>query len=151
MNSSNHDPEAGFPTLNSNSSQASLRVPTETNTMKRKKSLVRPERSKSTRRNYLIAESGLRNRVNQADGPVVTVKPPPKEAQPDSGPELGWWVVTSRVFTCCLPPFFLKHVLRKDDPYVQQAFREKLALCLIIFILMFAVGFLTFGFTRVVW
>ncbi|TPX32351.1 chitin synthase [Synchytrium microbalum] len=63
----------------------------------------------------------------------------------ENGPPTTPWVWTSWILTCCIPGALLKW-FGKGDPYVAQAFREKLTLCLIITILMAAVGFLTFGF-----
>ncbi|KAI8825355.1 chitin synthase-domain-containing protein [Chytriomyces cf. hyalinus JEL632] len=60
------------------------------------------------------------------------------------------WVYASWILTCCIPAFFISKCLGKPDPLVQQAYREKVALCIIIFVLMAAVGFLTFGFQVVV-
>ncbi|KAI7818860.1 chitin synthase-domain-containing protein [Gamsiella multidivaricata] len=58
------------------------------------------------------------------------------------------WVVFSRMVTCCVPPPLLV-LLGKGTKEVQQAWREKVALVFIIFMLCFTVGFLTFGFNVV--
>ncbi|KAF9438961.1 Chitin synthase, class 3 [Entomortierella beljakovae] len=59
-----------------------------------------------------------------------------------------FWIAFSRVVTCCFPPPLL--VLMGMGPKdVQQAWREKVALVFIIFMLCFTVGFLTFGFNIV--
>ncbi|KAI8621140.1 chitin synthase-domain-containing protein [Chytriomyces sp. MP71] len=60
------------------------------------------------------------------------------------------WVYASWVLTCCIPTVFIRRCLGKSNPLVQQAYREKVALCIIIFLLMSIVGFLTFGFQIVV-
>jgi len=66
---------------------------------------------------------------------------------PDAYP-LTCWVIVSRLLTFYAQPIFLSCLLRIRDPTSQQAFREKLALCTIIFVLMSFVGFLTFGFNQ---
>ncbi|KAJ3027453.1 UNVERIFIED_CONTAM: Chitin synthase, class 3, partial [Siphonaria sp. JEL0065] len=60
------------------------------------------------------------------------------------------WVWASWILTCCFPSFFIANVLGKRDLMVQQAWREKVALNIIIFLMMGAVGFLTFGFQNMV-
>ncbi|KAJ3041958.1 hypothetical protein HDV00_008467 [Rhizophlyctis rosea] len=67
---------------------------------------------------------------------VVVRQPEPEET--------NWWIWTSRTLTCCVWPVCLTW-WGKRDPTVQQAWREKLALCLIILFIMFWVAFLTFG------
>ncbi|KAJ3401810.1 hypothetical protein HDU80_005694 [Chytriomyces hyalinus] len=59
------------------------------------------------------------------------------------------WVYVSWVLTCCFPSFFISACLGKKDKLVQQAFREKVALCMIIGAMMGIVGFLTFGFQNI--
>ncbi|KAF9949750.1 Chitin synthase, class 3 [Mortierella alpina] len=58
------------------------------------------------------------------------------------------WVAFSRMVTCCFPPPLLV-LLGKQTKEIQQAWREKVALVSIIFMLCFSVGFLTFGFNVV--
>ncbi|KAF9905313.1 Chitin synthase, class 3 [Lobosporangium transversale] len=58
------------------------------------------------------------------------------------------WVAFSRMVTCCFPPPLLV-LLGKHTSEIQQAWREKVALVFIIFMLCFSVGFLTFGFNVV--
>ncbi|KAI8596496.1 chitin synthase-domain-containing protein [Dissophora ornata] len=58
------------------------------------------------------------------------------------------WVAFSRMVTCCFPPPLLV-LLGMGPKEVQQAWREKVALVSIIFMLCFTVGFLTFGFNVV--
>ncbi|KAF9187505.1 Chitin synthase, class 3 [Haplosporangium sp. Z 767] len=58
------------------------------------------------------------------------------------------WVAFSRMVTCCFPPPLLV-LLGKQTKEIQQAWREKVALVSIIFMLCFTVGFLTFGFNVV--
>ncbi|KAJ3206911.1 Chitin synthase, class 3 [Entophlyctis luteolus] len=71
-----------------------------------------------------------------------------KRAQ-DNQIETNAWVYTSWILTCCIPSCFIDKCLKKPDKLVQQAFREKVALCTIIAFMMAIVGFLTFGFQNV--
>ncbi|KAJ3126253.1 Chitin synthase, class 3 [Nowakowskiella sp. JEL0407] len=127
-------------------------------TIKRKRSMVKPERARSARRGMsyeAVEENGtitLRRRsipslprnITKTD----TILRRALGKQTDKA-KLSWWVIMSRVVTCCCPPFLLR-ACGKRDPQIQQAFREKLTLCFIIFLLMVAVGFLTFGFQEVI-
>ncbi|KAJ1568007.1 Chitin synthase, class 3, partial [Nowakowskiella sp. JEL0078] len=56
------------------------------------------------------------------------------------------WKEIVNIITCCFPPFILSSVFRKRNPYIRHAFREKLALCIIILFFSAAVGYITFGF-----
>ncbi|KND03389.1 uncharacterized protein SPPG_00877 [Spizellomyces punctatus DAOM BR117] len=58
------------------------------------------------------------------------------------------WTVAVKMLTCYLPAPLLKFSGIKD-PLIQMAFREKIALCIIIGFCMLFVGFLTFGFNAV--
>ncbi|KAJ3120871.1 hypothetical protein HK098_004187 [Nowakowskiella sp. JEL0407] len=60
-----------------------------------------------------------------------------------------WWLIITNVLTCCCPTFLLKKCLKRDDEAI-QAFKEKLALCILIFFTMAAVGFITFGFSLII-
>ncbi|KAI8838520.1 chitin synthase [Chytriomyces cf. hyalinus JEL632] len=54
------------------------------------------------------------------------------------------WIHFSKLVTCCFFPGLLK-LLGKSNPVAQQAWREKIGLCVVIVALCAAVGFLTFG------
>ncbi|KAJ3413825.1 Chitin synthase, class 3 [Chytridiales sp. JEL 0842] len=58
------------------------------------------------------------------------------------------WSLTTNILTFYIPSFLLERIGKKT-PEVQQAYREKVALCTIIFLMMVLVGFLTFGFQPV--
>ncbi|KAF9198989.1 Chitin synthase, class 3 [Haplosporangium sp. Z 27] len=60
-----------------------------------------------------------------------------------------FWVAFSRVVTCCFPSPLLA-LMGKPTKDIQQAWREKVSLVFIIFMLCFSVGFLTFGFNVVI-
>ncbi|KAG0057821.1 Chitin synthase, class 3 [Gryganskiella cystojenkinii] len=60
----------------------------------------------------------------------------------------SFWVTFSRMVTCCFPGPLLT-LMGKHTDEIRQAWREKVALVFIIFVLCFTVGFLTFGFNVV--
>ncbi|KAK7044964.1 glycosyltransferase family 2 protein [Favolaschia claudopus] len=59
------------------------------------------------------------------------------------------WRITSLILTFWAPPFLLKHIGGMRDKNVRQAWREKLALCMIIALLCGALAFITLGLQRV--
>lgn len=59
------------------------------------------------------------------------------------------WRIFSRIVTFWAPPFLLSSLGGMKDRQVQQAWREKIALCFIIAVLCCVVGFLTVGFQKV--
>lgn len=61
--------------------------------------------------------------------------------------EKGSWFYASRLITFFLPEFLLSWCGMKN-PSVRQAFREKLAICFLIFMLTAFIALLTFGSTR---
>lgn len=60
--------------------------------------------------------------------------------------EITWWVIMSRTITFYLPPFLLS-AFGMTDMHIQQAFREKIAICTINLFIVAIVGFLSFGTT----
>ncbi|KAI9333859.1 hypothetical protein BDR26DRAFT_937289 [Obelidium mucronatum] len=105
----------------------------------RKKTLTRPSRRTSEADDVFgsLARKSLRRGGGKKGTPADVIK-------------ANTWVYASWVLTCCIPRLFIEKVLKKGDPLVQQAYREKVALCVIIFVMMGIVGFLTFGFQNVV-
>ncbi|KAJ3113770.1 hypothetical protein HDU96_002950, partial [Phlyctochytrium bullatum] len=144
----NFNPTAGVGASTANSNYAKNSV-----SLGRKKSLIRPERRPSGDGVTPTMRRRLRNNLAAAelvretrhDSLFRSIKRKAKE----DGPRVTWWVVMSRILTFYLPNFVI-HKLGKRDPYVAQAFREKIALCTISFFLMLIVGFLTFGFQNAV-
>ncbi|KAF9212362.1 hypothetical protein BGZ59_006837 [Podila verticillata] len=61
--------------------------------------------------------------------------------------ELTAWVVVSRIFTCCVPSSLLRCCNSKKFTREQeiQAWREKVTLCMIIFLVCGTLGFIIFG------
>ncbi|KAJ3409477.1 Chitin synthase, class 3 [Chytridiales sp. JEL 0842] len=158
--------------------------------MQRKKSLIKPERSKSYNDNSpnsmhyplspthhqpssstsaaLAAAGSLKRRRQQGGYPAETLvrndngRASLKRRQTtmshhsannsknsSKGPKTSWWVRLSRCLTFFLPSPVLRS-LGKREPSVQQAYREKVALCVLVFLMMAIVGFLTFGFQTTV-
>jgi chitin synthase len=59
-------------------------------------------------------------------GPVKKPLPKPVEEQEEKIEVLtSWWAWTAYLMTCCIPNWFLRVCLRKKNPMVQQAWREK--------------------------
>ncbi|CAG8796952.1 21805_t:CDS:2, partial [Racocetra persica] len=132
---------------------------------RRQKSLVKPERARNRRvmNDQRIDQNNIENlnnrwstfdnnrrdnddRKNQGrpsgerrSSPIVQKK---KKCQCPSA-----WVMFSRCITCWAPPFL--SCCGMNDVLAQHAWREKVALVVIIFTLCIAVGFLTFGFDQV--
>lgn len=105
------------------------------------RSLVRPERSRSRRPSRSrTREHGVRENDFEgfgADGRFLT-------------PWYSCWPLTYSCLTCWIPGWALVKFGKMEDERVQRAWREKVALCIIIGILCVCLGFLTFGFTSFV-
>ena len=122
-------------------------LPTSDGTIRR--GLVRPERTRTTRvtesntisrrKTTHYGQSGTVNYRNDLARKPTIVK---------DGIEMTIWVRASRLMTFYAQPFVLRRC-GMNDPQIQQAFREKLALCKIIVLIMALVGFLTFGMQKV--
>ncbi|KAI0063696.1 glycosyltransferase family 2 protein [Artomyces pyxidatus] len=106
-------------------------------TVRRAKTLTRPERS--------VAPPPLIN-------PQATFLPSPSGAAlaaQSSGFEFDAWTIFSRVVTFWAPGVLLSSIGGLKDKNVQQAWREKIALCFIVAVLCGIVGFATVGLQRV--
>ena len=109
---------------------------TSRSTIRRAKTLTRPERSVA---------------------PVPLINPPSSLAPTASGwvpsPGIGSgfdpWRVFSRIVTVWAPSFLLASIGGLKDKNTIQAWREKIALCFIILVLCLAVAFLTVGTQKV--
>lgn len=100
--------------------------------VRRQKSLIKPERSRSRKRTSFARENFLKDDEQE----------PPKKS-------FGCWNLTTLLCTCCCCACLLEKCGMSAKP-VQEAWREKVTLCLIILTFCAALGFLTFGFTTVV-
>ncbi|CAE6440152.1 unnamed protein product [Rhizoctonia solani] len=113
------------------------RAPTRTGpSLRRGKTLTRPERG--------VAPAPLIN-------PPAPLLPAPGVQKAVVSDDDGFdvWVTFSRVVTFWAPGFLLASVGGMKDPAVQQAWREKVALCIIAATLGGIVGFATIGLERV--
>lgn len=103
-------------------------------TVRRAKTLTRPERG-------------------VAPPPLINPNPPlqftPTHVAESSPFSFDAWAIFSRVVTFWAPSFLLSSVGGLKDKAVQQAWREKMALCFIISILCAVIGFATVGLQRV--
>ncbi|GAB1521517.1 Chitin synthase, class 1 [Rhizoctonia solani] len=112
------------------------RAPTRTGpSLKRGKTLTRPERG--------VAPAPLIN----PPAPLLPAPGAQKVVVTDDG--LDVWVIFSRTVTFWAPGFLLASMGGMKDPAVQQAWREKVALCIIAAIMGGVVGFATIGLERV--
>jgi chitin synthase len=101
-------------------------------TMRRAKTLTRPERG--------VAPPPLITPHSQISPFPV---PEPSSSSTDA------WVIFSRLVTFWAPSVLLSSLGGLKDKAVRQAWREKMALCFLIFILCAVVGFATVGLQRV--
>lgn len=122
-------------------------------TLRRQHTLTRPERQRSMRRAMLRSPSAgppaaragattTRNTLPRRSGDPAK----PQEYDDSDGSVIWTWF--ARLITCCFLPPCLRACGKKDRA-VQQAWREKVALCMIILLLCAGVAFLTVGLRRV--
>lgn len=104
-------------------------------TMRRAKTLTRPERS--------VAPVPL---INPPSLPTPSSGPTPA---PSSYNGSKPWRIFSRIITFWAPDILLRSMGGMHDLNVRQAWREKITLCFIIAVLCTAVGFATVGFQKV--
>lgn len=108
---------------------------------RRQRSLIRPERRRVTSRTR-TRELGIREHEFTGD-----------DIGDDGTSKSCWgvcWGPTTRLLTICCPSFCLRKCGRIPDERVQGAWREKVALCMIIVVLCLALGFMTFGLSTIV-
>lgn len=110
------------------------RVLNPSGTVRRAKTLTRPERSVA---------------------PVPLINPHGAHIPPGSGitsvPQQGLdaWRIFSRIVTFWAPSFLLESVVGLKDKEKRQAWREKISLCFIIAVMCAVVGFFTVGLQKV--
>ncbi|RIA96949.1 Glycosyltransferase Family 2 protein [Glomus cerebriforme] len=133
------------------------------NSPRRQKSLVRPERARnnnyynrrisrydgSDEESRFSVFSGTggddRRKSSMSLARRSSLKDPPRKRKWYKGQCPSCWILFSRIVTFWAPPSVLS-CCGMHDRLVQQAWREKIALVFIILILCIVVGFLTFGF-----
>ncbi|KAJ3024210.1 hypothetical protein HKX48_004483 [Thoreauomyces humboldtii] len=124
--------------------------------VRRQNTMSRPERQRSTRRPLMRSPSAAPPAARA--GATTTAGPPARltevtpakaqfaDDQPGSASVIWTWA--SRIMTCC----FISPCLSacgKRDRAVQQAWREKVALCMIIAVMCACVVFITVGIQKV--
>lgn len=87
-----------------------------------------------------ISSNSLSTTYQGPWGDGVTVDP----AQGSCMGKINWWSLYARFLTFYLPGCILK-CMGFSTKSVQQAFREKIALCFTIFVMCLFLGFITFG------
>ncbi|KAF7321483.1 Glycosyltransferase family 2 protein [Mycena kentingensis (nom. inval.)] len=105
-------------------------IPSSGTTVRRAKTLIRPERG--------VAAVPLITPAGDAGSNAASV-----------ANSSDAWRITSRVLTCWAPSFSLVKIGGMRDKNTQQAWREKMSLCIIIAIACGAVAFITVGFQKV--
>ncbi|KAG8833811.1 hypothetical protein FRC17_010052 [Serendipita sp. 399] len=110
------------------------------NNLRRAKTLVRPERG--------VAPAPLINPPAPLVGSAGGVLPSNTKAK---SPADSWdaWRIFSHIITFWAPPFLLSSIGRMKDKPTRQAWREKIALCFLAFLLGGSVGFATMGLDKV--
>jgi chitin synthase len=78
----------------------------------------------------------------KADPEVSKLLETPEE---EEGPKCHPWNLFVQASTCCFLPVCLRKCGKMYDPSVQYAWREKMALIIIIVLCCAILGFLTFG------
>eukprot|EP00834_Sanchytrium_tribonematis_P005758 NODE_370_length_8652_cov_0.611715.p2 type:complete len:873 gc:universal NODE_370_length_8652_cov_0.611715:461-3079(+) len=84
---------------------------------------------------------------NQTSQNTIFVKSPRSRAsliRKDTTWDKGFWTHLCRILTCCIPGYLLKRIGGMDKPEVQQAWREKVGLCMLFLCLMGMLAFITF-------
>ncbi|KAI9105452.1 chitin synthase-domain-containing protein [Phlyctochytrium arcticum] len=128
--------------------------PRRQTTLRRQHTLTRPERQRSTRRAMLRPPNAAPPPARA--GATSLAVPPPAGGRDDRIPpeeyvdndQSAIWKWFARIVTCCFFPPCLR-ACGKRDRAVQQAWREKVALCMIIVTTCGLVAFLTIGLQRV--
>ncbi|OBZ66534.1 Chitin synthase 1 [Grifola frondosa] len=101
-------------------------------TVRRAKTLTRPERS--------VAPVPL---INPQGAHLPSGVPTPPQEEP-----LDAWRIFSRVISFWAPDFLLESLGGLGDKGKRQAWREKIALCFIILVMCGIIGFITVGFQK---
>ncbi|KAI8593687.1 chitin synthase [Geranomyces variabilis] len=120
--------------------------------LSRQKTLVRPERQRTQRAPMLRKANAAppTARVGATTARLGKQLPEPEALLAYSTPspltteDPNWWTYFSRSMTCCVWPRCME-ACGMTDKNIQQAWREKVTLCMIIGFLCFFVGFFSFG------
>ncbi|KAG4105913.1 chitin synthase-domain-containing protein [Neocallimastix lanati (nom. inval.)] len=110
--------------------------------IKHRNTLSRPERRSSHQRNLVAHDSPPPVRAG------ATTLRRKQTNVPQKKKKLSLWECIAKMATCCICSGCLKTCGGMTTPAVQQAWREKVTLCLICLIMMGFVGFITFAMQR---
>ncbi|KAF8925104.1 hypothetical protein BGZ58_001144 [Dissophora ornata] len=110
----------------------------------------RPRRMSTLRRagsNKQPGNNNSNNNTNQGPQRRPSTMAKAKKKLVEREIELTAWVVTSRIFTCCVPSALLRCCNSKKFSRIQviQAWREKVTLCIIIALICSVLAFIIFG------
>ncbi|KAI8802768.1 chitin synthase-domain-containing protein [Cladochytrium replicatum] len=131
---------SGLRRNNSSALHRTLSRPERKNTLMGKKPMLRdPEKTPPAARAGATSNR-LGTLLRAPDGTLIRNQPP----APPTRKEIDYWAWSARIMTFCCFPSFLRW-MGKSEPAIQQAWREKVALCIIISILCFCMAFLTVG------
>ena len=111
--------------------------------IKRKNTLSRPERRASRQRNLVAHDLPPPVRAG------ATTLRRKQNSVPQKKKKMSLWECVAKTATCCVCSVCLKKCGGMTTPAVQQAWREKVTLCLICLIMMGFVGFITFAMQRI--
>ncbi|ORX86704.1 hypothetical protein K493DRAFT_291158 [Basidiobolus meristosporus CBS 931.73] len=135
-------------------SSPSIENATQGNHPRRQRSLIRPERRPTYRRFPQREEptfdenADRRDILGRSDSYSLPKKPKKIMLMAETKQCPSCWMIFSKIATIYAPsPLLVCCGMR--TPEIRQAWREKMALCTIIFFLCIVVGFLTFGFQQV--
>lgn len=86
-----------------------------------------PNQPMSNSLQYQLQQQKLQQQQEaiQPAAPLPNQKSKQKEPEEDIKVLTNWWAWIAFLMTCCIPNWFLKVCLRKRNPLVQQAWREK--------------------------
>ncbi|KAJ1534713.1 Chitin synthase, class 3 [Nowakowskiella sp. JEL0078] len=114
-------------------------------------SQVTQVKPKGPAKKLTLVRNGFLNTINRGALGSRSTKDSESTSASSSPHDDQWWSVLSFMLTCCLPNFLLDSCSKtKREVLVIQAFREKLALCILILGVMGGVGFITFGFNQTI-
>ncbi|ORX44309.1 hypothetical protein BCR36DRAFT_127584 [Piromyces finnis] len=109
--------------------------------IKHRNTLSRPERRASRQQRNLVAHD-LPPPVRAG---ATTVRRQKQNIKVEKKKKMSLWECFSKTVTCCICSGCLKSCGGMTTPAVQQAWREKVTLCMICLFMMIIVGFITFA------
>jgi len=113
--------------------------------IKRKNTLSRPERRSSRQQRNLVAH----DLPPPTRAGATTLRRQKQHIPVQKKQKMSLWECFSKTMTCCICSGCLKSCGGMTTPAVQQAWREKVTLCLICLFIMGIVGFVTFAMQKI--